>query len=658
MVNKHETRTLKTFLVEFTIYVAFLAGYLYLTANLSSDWLISLYHQFQRPWLAGFLQDVNLSIVLVLGLLVLAIVLFALEVFSVDIITLILLMGLVVSGILTPGEAFAGFSNDIIIILTSIFVISGALRQTGILDAVGLYLLKIAGHSSNRLIIILMTMVGGMSMFMNNTTTTAVFIPPTIGLAHRLKISASKLLMPLAFASMLGGTATLIGTSTNVAVSGFIAQAGLEPLSLFELMPIGLIILAVGMLYMSTIGHRLLPDHHDENLTDDYAMRKYLSEVIVMPESDLAGQRIFESDLANLDFRILAVLRGHRKFQPNSRSRIEAGDILLVQGKVEELMKVKETADIEIRPELELGLEWQNEETKTNGSVKNGEGDNIKIAEALIIPQSDLVGRTLKSAGFFQRYGLTVLAIHRHGQSLRSKIGRIRLRLGDLLLVQGPAERLEFLRRSPDFWILEELNSLLYRKRKGLYTLGFLAAAIITGGIGWLPLSIAFLGAAVLTVIFGCIAIEEAYEFVDWRLIILIGGMTAFGVAMEKTGAAEFLAHWIITGLETYGVTAIMAGFLGLTILLTQPMSNAAAALVVLPVALHSAQRLGVNERTFAIAIMLAASISFIAPFEPSCVLVYSPGKYKFMDFIKIGWGLTFVLMIVVLFLIPVFWPL
>ena len=280
MINKRETRTLKIFLIELAIYAAFLGSYLYLTTNLSTAWLTNLSHQLQNLGVVEFLHNVNLSIAFVLGLLVLAIVLFALETFSVDIITLILLIGLVISGILTPSEAFAGFSNDIIIILTSIFVISGALRQTGILDIVSIYLLKIAGHSANRLILVLMAMVGGISMFMNNTTTTAVFIPVTIGLAHRLKMSASKLLMPLAFASILGGTATLIGTSTNVAISGFIAQAGMKPLSLFELMPIGLIILAVGILYMLVIGHHLLPDHKDENLTDDYAIREYLKGYI------------------------------------------------------------------------------------------------------------------------------------------------------------------------------------------------------------------------------------------------------------------------------------------------------------------------------------------------------------------------------------------
>ncbi len=586
-----------------------------------------------------------MQIALVLGLLLLAIILFATESISVDIITLLLLVGLIVTRILTVEEAFAGFSSDIVIILASLFVLSGALQQTGMMEAVGMRLYRFAGNSANRLLVILMITVGGISAFMNNTTATAIFIPPTLGLASRAKISASKLLMPLAFASILGGTCTLIGTSTNVAVSGYIARLGLEPIGLFELTPIGLILMAVGILYMVFIGRRLLPDHADDSLTEDYAIREYLSEIGVMPDSDLIGQRIFESDLAELGFQVLAVVRNKRKFLPGPRTVIEPEDVLLVKGKVTDLMKVKERAGIEIQPELKLGdLDLQS--------------DDIKIAEALITPRSDLVGRTLRGANFRRRYGLTVLAVYRQGHPLQEEIRRIRLRLGDLLLIQGPTEQLENLRGNTNLWVLEDLSPLLPRRGKTLYAgLAFFAAVGI-GATGLLPLPVSFLIGAILVVLFRCITLQEAYETIDWRLLILIAGMTAFGVAMENTGAAEFLANAVVSNLESYGVTAIMAGFFVLTVALTQPMSNAAAALVVLPVALHVARSLELNERTFAIAIMLAASVSFIAPFEPSAILVYGPGRYRFVDFIKTGFFLTVVLLVVVLFLIPVFWPL
>jgi di/tricarboxylate transporter len=330
----------------------------------------------------------------------------------------------------------------------------------------------------------LMGVVGGMSMFINNTTATAVFIPPTLGIARRAKISPAKLLMPLAFASILGGTATLIGTSTNVAVSGYIVQLGMEPLSLFELTPMGLIIAGVGILYMVSIGQRLLPDHGDESSNEPSTMREYLSEVVVLPDSGLLGQRIYESDLTKRELRVLAILRGPRMFRPNRRSRFKYGDTLLMSGNLDDLLRVKKTAGVDIKPDLR-GVDWAWQ------SDNEDENEEMRMAEVFIVPQSDLVGRTLKSANFFQQYGMTVLAIYRHGHTLSDKISRIRLRLGDLLLVQGPAERIESLRRSPDFWILEEMNAPLYRKRKGMYTVIFLGAAVLAGGLGWLPLSIA-----------------------------------------------------------------------------------------------------------------------------------------------------------------------
>lgn len=586
-----------------------------------------------------------MEIIIVLGLLVVGVILFSLEVFSVDIITLLLLIGLVVFQILPPDEAFKGFSSDIIIILASIFIISGALQRTGIVDTIGLRLFGFADQHPNRFLLVMMSVVGGFSAFMNNTTVTALFLSPVLGVAKKLKISPSKLLIPLAYASILGGSCTLIGTSTNIAVSGYVKRIGLEPIGLFEISGIGLIILGVGIVFMMTIGKRLLPDYPDESLTKNYNIRAYLSEILVMDDSNLIGQKVFESDLAKLEFQIIGIVRGEQRFVPGRTTLIRAKDVLLVEGKIEELMKVKNTAGIEILAEQKLD----------DPALQT---EDVKIAEVLINPRSDLMGRSLKDISFRQRFGLTVLALYRHGRSRLEKLGHIRLRLGDLLLVQGPNDAIDFLRRDPSFTIIEEVKPVLHAKKKGMLVASFFIAAMIVGGAGWLPLPIAFLSAAVLTLIFRCMRVEDAYSYIDWRLLVLIGGMTAFGVAMESTGAAEFLAKWIVHFLEPLGPKGIMAGFFLLTILLTQPMSNAAAALVVLPVALNSAEALGVNQRTFAIAIMLAASVSFITPLEPSCILVYGPGKYRFIDFVKTGIWLTLILVVVIFFAIPYFWPL
>lgn len=586
-----------------------------------------------------------MQIAIVLILLVVAIILFARETFSVDIITLMLLIALVLSRTLTPEEAFAGFSTDIIIILASIFVISGAVQQTGVMEVVGEMLNKVGGGHPTRLIVIVMAVVGLLSGIMNNTAAVAVFIPPIIGLAKKSRVSASKLLMPMAFGSILGGTCTLIGTSTNIAVSGYLGRYGMTPVSLFEITPVGLILLAIGIAYMAVFGHRLLPDRKGEDLTQDYAIREYLSEIVIPPDSHMIGQKIFESDLARSGFRVLEIFRDTHKLLPGPQTTMQGGDVLLVEGKVKDLIKVKATAGMEIV-------------LPRNVADSDLESADIKLAEALVMPQSDLVDRTLKELQFRQRYGVAALAIYRHGHSLREKVGYIRLKIGDLLLVQGPAESLKSLRRNPDLWVLGELNSSLLSKRKGLLTLLFFLSAIVSGGLGWLPLSVAFLISAVASIAARCITVEEAREFIDWRLLILIGGMTAFGTAMDKSGTALFLADNVVRLLEPLGIISILAGFVLLTILLTQPMSNAAAALVVLPVALTVAKVLGANPRTFAVAIMLAASISLIAPFEPACLLVYGPGKYRLTDFVRNGLPLTLILVVVALLLLPLFWPL
>ena len=587
----------------------------------------------------------TLSIAFVLALLVIAIALFATERISVDIITFLLLIALVVSGVLVPQEAFEGFSNDIIIILGAIFVISGALQETGVLDLLGARILKLAGTNPNRLLLLLTSSTAGVSAFMNNTTVTAMFLPPTIGVARRANLSPSRLLMPLAFASILGGTCTLIGTSTNVAVSGYIKKAGMPELGMFEITPLGLIIVVIGIAYLMLIGRHLLPEHKEASLTANYAMREYVSEIIVLPDSPLIGQKSYESDLNVLEFQILKIIRGENELAPGRGINLAEGDTLLVEGKADTLMKVKKIEGIEIKPEFTLGdLDLQTAQ--------------MRIAEVLLTPQSELHGRSLKEANFRQHYGLTVLAIYRHGQSLREQVSDTTLRVGDLLLVQGEETRIEALRSQPGLSLLGEVNEPLYHPRKGVLTIALFGAAVIIGAFGLVPLSIAFLAAAVLTILMRCISVERAYEFVDWRLLVLIGGMTAFGTAMDKTGAAAYLATLIVQWFAPFGVLAILGGFFLLTIVLTQPMSNAAAALVVLPVAISAAHQLGANERTFAIGIMLAASVSFITPFEPSCILVYGPGKYRFVDFVKVGLGLTVVLTVTVLLLIQFFWPL
>lgn len=580
-----------------------------------------------------------------LALLVAAVVLFATERISVDVITVLLLAALTVSGILTPQEAFAGFSNDIIVILASIFVIGAALQRSGLLEAGAAVILRFSSSGVRKLTLLLMGVSAGFSAFMNNTTVTALLVAPAAGLADSAKISPSRLLMPLAFASIMGGTCTLIGTSTNVAVSGYVKKAGLEPVGMFEITPIGLLIVAVGILYFLLLGKRLLPDVGGETSLAPQTLRDYLSEVVVLPGSPLIGQRVFDWDLNLVGFRLARIERDGVEWLPSPELRIEEGDLLLLQGRVNDLLRIKKIEGLDFKASVDPD------------EVGGRHGD-LLVAELVLLPDSDLTGLTLREAKLRQSRDLMVLAISRHGQSRLGDMGGLVLRTGDVLLVQGKAERVNALRRGSGFAILDEYEPPELRWRQGLVTTSVFIAAVVVGSTGLLPLSVALLAAAVLIVLTGALPGDRVREVIDWRMLILIGGMTAFGTAMEKTGTAELLAGWVVKGLLPMGELAVLAGFCLLTVFLTQPMSNAAAALVVLPVAMSAAATMGADPRSFAIAVMLAASISFIAPLEPSCVIVYGPGRYRFFDFVRVGGLLTLILFCLVVPLIPVFWPL
>lgn len=584
-----------------------------------------------------------MGIAIVLGLLVLAIILFATEVASVDVVTIFILAILCLTKVLTPKEAFDGFSSDFIIILASIFIMVGALQKTGVIDTFIARLISIKKYPPRVILFFVMIVAALSSAFMNNTTITALMLNPTIGLSKLSGIAPSKILMPLAFASILGGTCTLIGTSTNVAGSGYIAAQGLEHIGMFDFLPIGIVLLGVGILYMMTIGQMLLPVNQKESLEEDYSVRDYISEVVILEKSELIGEKVVESAISKLNFSIVSIIRNKQKFVPNNFTKLEENDLILVKGPVDNLLKIKELKGVEIKADL-LGLFTEENE--------------LHLAELMVIGDSETLKRTVEQINFRQRFGLSILAIHRKGIIIREKIGKLKLKVGDLILVQGDKTSIDLIRSKNDnFIILDDYKPELNLKRKGVFTILFFALSIILGTTGILPLSISFLIGALLTVIFKCINADEIYDDIDWRLLILIGGMSAFAIAMTKTGADKYVADYILDIFKPMGNYGVLGGFILLTVLLTQPLSNAAAALVVLPIGLQTAHQLSVNPLTFAVAIMLSASVSLLTPFEPACILVYGPGKYKFLDFVKVGGLLTLVMMVILVFIIPVFFP-
>lgn len=586
------------------------------------------------------------EVILVLSLLVVVTVFFATEWLPVDIVTLLLLLVLMTTGILTADEAFGGFGSDIIIMLASVFVLSGAMRETGVVDAIGSVLARFsAGRSENVILTVLMSSVAALSAVMNNTTVTALMLGPVTGLARQGQISPSKLLMPLSFAAILGGTCTVIGTSTNVAVSGYLKRMGEREIGFFELTPLGVVLVLVGIGSMLLFGKRLLPSHAaTETLTEGYGLQQYLSEVVIQEGSPWIGKRLSKCDFGDLDMRILSIVRDGVKLVAEAKTVFRGGDMLMVRADVESLMKVRETEGIEIQPDAKFG----------DSALRP---DDHEILEVFITPLSGLRDRTLKEVNLPSR-GVTVLAINRHGHHLRRALSDVRMTMGDLLLVQGSPENMDSFRHSPDVAVFGELNPGLHRGKKGMIVLAAMLGGIIASATGIMPLSAGLLTAAVASVLLRTIPIHRVYQVIEWRLLILIAGMMALGTAMDKTGTADLLANGVVQIFEFGGTWMILAAFVVLTVLLTQPMSNAAAALVILPVAFSTAEQLGANGRTFAIAIAFSASVSLIAPFEPSSLLVYGVGKYKISDFLRVGGTITLLLVVLIIALVPLLWPL
>lgn len=422
---------------------------------------------------------------------------------------------------------------------------------------------------------------------------------------------------------------------------------------MFELTPVGIVTVAVGMIYMLFVGRKWLPNYgSDESLTDQYSIREYISEVLVLPSSNLIGKTLGEANInMELDLTVLGIIRtNEQRIAPSPAAQILSGDLLIVEGKLANILNIKAEAGLEIKADFKLN----------DRDLESGE---VELFEVMVMRNSRLVGQTLKTMSFRQIYDLTVLAINRHGEKFVDKLSDVRLKFGDVLLVQGNRRLIEPFVVEGELMLLEDVSTSSMRTEKRRWAIAafavFLALSLSKIVIGVeVPLAIAVLLGVLVLLATKTVLYSEVYTLIDFRLLVLIACMMSFGVAMEKTGTDIYLANLIKTYFEQYGATAVLAGFFVLTVALTQPMSNQAAALVVIPVAVKTALALGLNPRTFAVAVTYAASFSFITPLEPACILVYTPGRYRFMDFVKIGTFLTIVVFVVAMLLVPIFWKL
>ncbi|MBN2502154.1 MAG: SLC13 family permease [Anaerolineales bacterium] len=585
---------------------------------------------------------------IMLAVILLAIVLFSLERVPPDVTALGLMLLVAVTGLITPEQAFAGFGSEVVLMILGLLILTAALIQTGVVDFMGRQILTRIGDDSGRFLLLVMVAAAILSAFMSNTGATAFFLPIILSISRQLKTSPSKLLMPLAFASILASSVTLIGTSTNLVISGLMVNAGLEPLGMFELTAVGLPVLVVGLIYMLTIGKKLIPDRgFSKEYTADFNMQPYLTEIEILPDSPLDGMLLSDSGLGHdLDLTVIRVVRNGKQYLvPSADLILKSGDLLLVEGVLEKLMGIEEKTGIELMPHRKI-------------EDADFQSDEIGLFEVVLLPNSRMIGRTLVDLKLRERYNLQVLGINRSGETIHEKLSRIRLATGDELLIQGDRSKLMILDRENTLRLIRPVRWRVLRgKQAGL------AAALFIGSIALaafeiLPLPVAVLGAAFLAFVTRIITPEEAYRAVEWRILILIGSMLAIGQAMQVTGTAEFLASLIIGFTQQMDPLWLLAGFFVLSMLLTQPMSNQAAAVVVVPIAIQLALQLGLNPRTFAVMIAVGASSSFLTPLEPAALLVYGPGNYKFSDFPKVGLLLTVLILVLSMLLVPIFWPL
>jgi di/tricarboxylate transporter len=585
------------------------------------------------------------QIALLLAIIAAALVLFSIERLPADVIALGVMLILILTGLLSTEQAFAGFGSDTVMMILGLLLLTAALERTGVVELAGRMIFRYTGENPKRVLLITMVAAAGLSAFMSNTAATAFFVPLVIGIAHRARMSISTLLMPLAFAAILTSSVTLISTSTNLVVSGLMQRYGMPSLGVFELSPIGIPIAAAGIAYMYFIGRRLLPDRSPVEGDGASTVRAYLTEVMILPESSLAGSTLDESALGrDLDVKVLRVVREKKlHFAPRADLVLQEGDVLLVEGERDEILKVKDIRGIDIKADVKL-------------SDPDLAEEDLHLAEVILMPGSPLIGRTLKGFRFRERYGLQVLAVNRHGVTLRRKISQIRFQLGDILLIQGERDNISLLDQSKVFSILSAVEGKRPNLRRARTATAIFVGSLLFASFNVVSLPVAVLFGALLAFITRCITPEEAYRSIEWKAIILIGCMLALGIAMERTGTADFLAGEIVRVMGSSSPHLLLTGFFVLTVLLTQPMSNQAAAVVIIPVALRTATQLDLDPRSFAVMIAVAASCSYMTPLEPSCLMVYGPGRYRFADFLKVGSLLTVIIYIIAIILVPLFW--
>jgi len=621
----------------------------------------------------------NLDSWIVIAILAGAVILFVTEWLRVDVVALGVVVLLLLSGILTTAEALSGFSNPAVLTIASLFIVGGAVLQTGLAGRIGRRILSVAGTSENRLTIVLIAAVALMSSFMSDTGTVAVLLPAVIVMARSVKISPSKLLIPLSIGSLLGGATTLIGTPPNIIVSDLLRESGAEPFTFFSFTPMGVALIVVGLLYMVLIGRKLLPDRGGEiegqrietpeEIVTRYRLPDDMFRLRVRRGSKLVGSSLAESDLgARYRVTVMELLRResprgalrlsrprataaeaqYETIVPQADTKVVLDDLLLVRGNSADVAQLAAAHNLALQP-------------ADASDHKALVTEEVGVGEVLLPASSSLLGKSIADLKFGSRYNLSVLGLKRPGTQEPSDLKETQLQFGDILLVQGTWTNIIALKEfRRDFVVMGQPAAMLAIKPSGKAAV---AAAILVGMLalsisGLTSLTTATMAAGLAMVLTGCLSMDQAYRAIDWKSVVLVAGMLPMSLALDRVGLVDVAAQGLVDVLGGIGPLAVLAGLFLLTTTFTQLLSNTATTVVVAPIALAAAGHLGVAPHAFLMAVAIAASMAFATPVaSPVNTLVMGAGDYRFGDYAKVGIPLIVLALVTCLALLPIIFP-
>ena len=595
----------------------------------------------------------TVDIAIVLGVLASGFILFTTELFSIDVTAMAILSFLCFFGYLSPEEAISGFSNPAVLTIAFLFIMSKALQKTGILEYLIIKVKKLADKSILLGRTFYLLVIGLMSAVINNTAIVAIFMPVTIRLAHKYKLSPSKMLIPLSYAAILGGTLTLVGTSTNLLVNSiFVGTSNFEPLGMFEFFKYGIILLIIGLFYILFIAPRLLPSRTvTSSLTRSYHLGGYLTEMKIRNDSPLVGKTCMDRGInRNYDVMVLDILREGKMITDMIRlTTLRAGDVLFVRGTLENFLRMKEVERVALLTDEKLTQEELEQE------------DNV-LVECILTDKSDLVGKSLKSGNFRRRFGAFILAVRREGVIFRKKIAHVVLNAYDTLLVYGPAKKIVNFSKGNDFIVLGEVNAEIRKQRFWWMTIIVILGSIIIAAFGLMPIMKSAMIGVVFLLMLKVITPKESYESINWQVIVLISALIPVGIVIKNTGTADWIGSFISNLVQSVPRDLQPKVLLGLiyllTMILTEVSSNAATAIIMTPIAIAVTQQLDFEPRAFIFAVAFAASASFITPIGyQTNLMVYGPGGYKFSDYIRVGLPLAIIFWLTAIFVLPIIWP-